>query len=84
MSQSSGSSVREFSAAEILGGFEHEIARHLKYTLGCNQRDFDADYLYRALAVAVRDRLMTNWHQTQDRLERGDQKRVSYLSLIHI
>lgn len=69
------------ASPEVLGSFESEIVRHLKYTLGYNHREFDAEYLYRALAVAVRDRLMTNWHNTQQRLDESDHKRVYYLSL---
>jgi starch phosphorylase len=66
---------------EVLDSFENEIVRHLKYTLGCNDSEVDPEYLYRAMAVAVRDRLMTHWHETQRRMADSGQKKVYYLSL---
>lgn len=58
-----------------------EVHRHLNYTLGHHDKDVDPDYLYRALAIAVRDRLVTHWKETHDKISQSGKKRVYYLSL---
>ncbi|MEP3479907.1 MAG: glycogen/starch/alpha-glucan phosphorylase [Fuerstiella sp.] len=64
-----------------LSNLESEIQRHLNYTLGHHDDDVAPNYLYQALAIAVRDRLVSNWKETHARIERSGQKRVYYLSL---
>ena len=64
-----------------LGTIDEEIKRHLLYTLGHLECDFDPEYLYRALAIAVRDRLIENWRATRDRMDSSKEKRVYYLSM---
>ena len=63
-----------------LGTIDHEIRRHLTLTLGQADHE-DPAYLYRALALAVRDRLMADWRNTQAQLNRTADRRVYYLSL---
>ena len=60
---------------------KHEVLRHLSYSLGHHDDDVDPTYLYRALAIAVRDRLIDNWSNTKSAMEATDQRRVYYLSL---
>lgn len=64
-----------------LAGIESELHRHLNFTLGHHSVDVEPHYLYRALAIAVRDRLVGQWKATRDRITRSGKKRVSYLSL---
>ena len=64
-----------------LASIDSEIKRHLNFTLGHHDDDVDPDYLYRALAISVRDRLVTHWKQTRNRMSDGSRKRVYYLSL---
>ncbi|MCH2202076.1 MAG: glycogen/starch/alpha-glucan phosphorylase [Fuerstiella sp.] len=68
-------------AGNCLAGIESEIYRHLNFTLGHDDSDVEPCYLYRALAIAVRDRLVAQWKVTRDRIASSGQKRVSYLSL---
>lgn len=69
------------SPEEILEPLGQELARHLNFTLGHHGQVADAQYLYRALAIAVRDRLMDKWRKTKQRLAASDQRKVYYLSL---
>ncbi len=64
-----------------LGPVDCEIFRHLKFTLGHHHEEVDASYLYRALAISVRDRLITHWMDTQEKIDQSGKKRVYYLSL---
>ena len=64
-------------AASIGDDFQHYYA----HTLGRAGRLRIAHYPYKALAMAVRDRLMERWKQTQDAYDRAECKRVGYLSL---
>ena len=60
---------------------DREVLRHLNFTFGCMNEKVDSDYLYRALAIAVRDRLVGHWCDTQSRMQASDQRKVYYLSL---
>ena len=60
---------------------DREVLRHLNYTLGCLNENIDSHYLYRALAIAVRDRLVEHWSTTKARMEESNDRRVYYLSL---
>ncbi len=58
-----------------------EIHRHLHFTLGHNAKSSEMRYIYRALAIAVRDRLVQSWNATEQRIATKAPKRVHYLSL---
>ncbi|WP_238381327.1 glycogen/starch/alpha-glucan phosphorylase [Mariniblastus fucicola] len=64
-----------------LSPLDREVLRHLNYTLGCLNENIDSNYLYRALAIAVRDRLVEHWSQTKSKMDESDNRRVYYLSL---
>jgi glycogen phosphorylase len=64
-----------------LSDLETEIARHLSYTLGHTKSHANIRYLYRALAIAVRDRLIAHWQETQQRCDANAKRQVHYLSL---
>lgn len=67
--------------AHGLTSLDQEVQRHLNYTLGHHDDDVAPDYLYKALAIAVRDHLVSNWNDTNTRIQKSKQKRVYYLSL---
>ena len=65
---------------EMLG----EVKRHLLCTFGYDghvSEGNDANYLYRATAATVRDRLSTPWRETRKRFSATNQRKVHYLSL---
>lgn len=64
-----------------LASFESEIRRHLNFTLGHHAKNASHSYLYVAAALAVRDRLVANWRETQRRTSEADTRHVYYLSL---
>src|SRR5512135_706300 len=57
--------------------FEH----HLRYTLAKDPYTATDDDRYRALALAVRDRLIEHWMETQQTHHKKNVKRIYYLSL---
>ncbi len=63
------------------------VRRHLTVTLGhfddgqTPGNESDQRYLYSALAISVRDRLVPEWQQTLRRMRESDDRKVYYLSL---
>jgi starch phosphorylase len=57
------------------------FADHLQYSQGADEHTATALDRYSAVALAVRDRLMRRWIETQQAYYREDAKRVYYLSL---
>ncbi len=64
-----------------LANIDCEVLRHLDFTLGHYESEVDPHYLCRALSLAVRDRLVSCWKKTQQRIDKSGSKRVYYLSL---
>jgi len=60
---------------------DQDFRRHLGHTLGCVETRADKREKYTALAMAVRDRLMERWKNTQQSYEKSDCRRAYYLSL---
>ena len=61
------------------------ILGHLEYTLAELPQQVDSEWEpYVALALAVRDRMVSRWVRTQDTYYRQDAKRVYYLSLEYL
>lgn len=58
-----------------------DLRRHFEVTLGRDEIDESHYYLYNALALTLRDRLIQRWRETRERYREEDPKRVSYLSL---
>lgn len=61
-------------------GFKRSVLDHLLFTCARDFRDATAQDLYRAMAHAVRDRLVHRWLATQRTYEEKDVKRTYYLS----
>ena len=63
--------------SESLGNdFERYLTRHLGRYIGCTPY-----YLYEALSLTMRDRIMTDWRNTLRSREKKDVKRAYYMSL---
>ncbi len=60
---------------------QKSFAAHLAYSEGCDIQHAGSEDLYKALALSVRDRLMTQWIKTQNTYEQTGAKQVNYLSL---
>ena len=58
-----------------------EFEHHLHYTLAKDLYTATDDDRYRALTLAVRDRLIERWMETQQTHHKKNVKRVYYLSL---
>ncbi|MCA9131188.1 MAG: glycogen/starch/alpha-glucan family phosphorylase, partial [Planctomycetales bacterium] len=71
----------ELSTLADLGSLGQEVRRHLNYTLGHPTRAAEQRYLYRALAIAVRERLVGQWLETQANVAANAKRKVYYLSL---
>jgi starch phosphorylase len=60
---------------------EHDLKRHFNLTLGREKSIASRHYLYTAVALTVRDRLVERWRLTEDRYQHSASKRTHYLSL---
>lgn len=58
---------------------EEDFTRHFYYTLGRDKVGSSPHYLFNALALTIRDRLVDQWRQT--RKQHKPLRKVSYLSL---
>ena len=58
-----------------------DLKRHFEFTLGRDEIGASHHYLYTALAITVRDRMISRWRATRERYRRDKVKRVSYLSM---
>ncbi|MCU7881193.1 MAG: glycogen/starch/alpha-glucan phosphorylase [Candidatus Thiodiazotropha sp. (ex Lucinoma aequizonata)] len=59
----------------------YDFRRCFAYTLGRVDHCASRHYLYKALAFAIRDRLIERWKMTRTTYEKDDCKRTFYLSL---
>ncbi len=59
--------------------FSEDLARHFHFSLGRDTVQESHLYLYNALAITIRDRLVAQWRKT--RTDRVGQRRVAYISL---
>ncbi|RLQ22523.1 glycogen/starch/alpha-glucan family phosphorylase [Seongchinamella sediminis] len=58
-----------------------DLKRHARLSLGCDRLSDSHRYLYNALALTVRDRLVERWRLTREQRRHSATRRVSYLSL---
>ena len=59
--------------------FAEDLARHFHFSLGRDKVQDSHLYLYNALAITIRDRLVAQWRKT--RATNSHQRRVGYISL---
>ncbi|MEJ2529087.1 MAG: glycogen/starch/alpha-glucan phosphorylase [Gammaproteobacteria bacterium] len=62
-------------------GITHDFKRYFCRTLGRDRDCNNTHYPYTALAMAVRDRLMERWQNTQRAYYEADSRRTYYISL---
>jgi glycogen phosphorylase len=62
-------------------GIAEDFQRYYAHTLGRDRDCRSAYYPYKALAIALRDRLMERWKRTRQAHDEADCKRTYYLSL---
>jgi len=62
-------------------GLGADLNQHFSFTLGRDDVTHTRHYLYTALALTLRDRLVERWHATRDRYREQRPKQVAYLSL---
>jgi starch phosphorylase len=63
------------------GAISFDFRRYFAHTLGRDDHCTSSHYPYKALALAVRDRLIERWKRTRSTYENEDCKRTFYLSL---
>jgi glycogen phosphorylase len=74
------STVSESRVGMDARSFKRSVVDHLLFTYARSLRDASARDIYRAMAHAVRDRLVHRWLATQRAYDEHDAKRVYYLS----
>jgi len=62
-------------------GFKRSIATKLAYSIGKDPQTASRYDWYCALCLVLRDRLLSRWHDTQERIRTHQSRRVYYLSL---
>lgn len=63
------------------GAISFDFRRYFAHTLGRDDHCTSSHYPYKALALAIRDRLIERWKKTRSTYEERDCKRTFYLSL---
>lgn len=90
MSNSASLISSQKAQPSLLGTISAEVRRHLEYTLGhCDLKSDRVDngnskrvnYLYRAVAASVRDRLIERWRKTSVSMSKPGTRKTYYLSL---
>jgi len=83
--QPSSSQLQLIPAAHCPGLDYHSLSldlyRHYCYSLGQDDKALQPTYIYKALAMTVRERLVAHWKETNNRNDETDPKQVYYLSL---
>ena len=73
------------STSILLGMGEQHVAedlnRHFNFTLGYDDVGESYRYLFNALALTIRDRLVERWRSTRERYRMDKPKNVNYLSM---
>src|SRR4051812_26817988 len=68
-------------STDVVTNLEHDIARHMKYSLGRDGRELSEGERLTAVSLAVRDRLVDLLFETEERYRRAGAKRLYYLSM---
>jgi starch phosphorylase len=61
--------------------FAADVQRHYALTLGRDKDQSDHHYLFEAMALALRDRMVARWRAGQEAQQPGTDKQVAYLSM---
>lgn len=64
--------------------FQEAIRRHVRYSLGREWRNLSGREIFTAVALAVRDQLVDQMFDTENRYREADAKRLYYLSMEYL
>jgi starch phosphorylase len=70
----------EMTSEAVLADFTHYFSR----MLGCHKIEIHSPFVYEALVLTVRERLMERWTRSSLQLERDDGRQVCYLSMEYL
>ena len=73
--------MNNLNEAALLDSLAEDVARHYALTLGRDEGAGDHHYLYEALALSLRDRIVSRWRDTRERYRANGDKQVAYLSM---
>src|SRR5690242_8024173 len=76
--------LTESDLAMDRGAIKRSLATHVEYTLAKDEYSATPRDFYRAIALAVRDRISDRWNKTQQSVFRNAERRVYYLSLEYL
>ena len=79
-----GEELQDYRTSETVEGLKRTFENHLRYTLARDQYSATDHDRYYALAMAVRDRLVGRWIQTNQTYVSRNVKRIYYLSLEYL
>jgi starch phosphorylase len=66
---------------ELVSSIQESIRRHARYSLGKPWNDLSGRELFNAVALSVRDRLVDQMLETEERYRKEAPKRINYLSI---
>ena len=70
----------EMTSEAVLADFTHYFSR----MLGCHKIEIHSPFVYEALVLTVRERVMERWTQSSLQLEQEDGRQVCYLSMEYL
>jgi len=73
--------IMKQNQTSLLDPISESLQRHYTITLGRDDTGCSHHYLYRALVLTVRDRLVPDWRTTRERQQQEEMKTINYLSL---
>ncbi len=69
------------ATADLISSIQESIRRHARYSLGKPWNDLSGRELFNAVALSVRDRLVDQMLETEERYRKDAPKRINYLSI---
>ena len=63
---------------------EEAIRGKLRLNYGLTQKDVNEEYMFKACALVLRDMMALHGAETLERVERGHQRLVHYLSVVFL
>ena len=73
--------VEKPATADLISSIQESIRRHARYSLGKLWNDLSRRELFNAVALSVRDRLVDQMLETEERYRKDAPKRINYLSI---
>lgn len=73
--------MNDMTEIPLVDTLTEDVARHYALTLGRDEGAGDHHYLYEALALSLRDRLVSRWRETREKYKAEGSRQVAYLSM---